>query len=69
MHGDADTAVPPKQSQILYDALKANGVKAELVFVPGVNHIFAGATDAQGKAILDKVFAFLDQTTGTVPAR
>jgi acetyl esterase/lipase len=67
MHGDADTAVPPKQSQILYDALKAKGVKAELVFVPGVNHIFAGATDAQGKMILDKVFAFLDQTTGTKP--
>jgi acetyl esterase/lipase len=68
MHGDADTAVPPKQSQILYDALKAQGVKAELEFVPGANHIFAGATDAQGKMILDKVFAFIDQTTGTRPA-
>ncbi|HTI67036.1 MAG TPA: alpha/beta hydrolase [Caulobacteraceae bacterium] len=65
MHGDADTAVPPKQSQILYDALKAAGVKAELLYVPGVNHIFAGATDAQGAMILDKVFAFLDATTGT----
>jgi acetyl esterase/lipase len=68
MHGDADTAVPPKQSQILYDALKAQGVKAELEFVPGANHIFAGATDAQGRVILDKVFAFIDQTTGARPA-
>jgi acetyl esterase/lipase len=63
MHGDADTAVPPKQSQILYDALTAAGVKAELQFVPGVNHIFAGATDAQGAMILDKVFAFIDAQT------
>lgn len=67
MHGDADTAVPPHQSQLLYDALRAAGVKAELQFVPGVNHIFAGASDAQGKMILDKVYAFLDQTTGTRP--
>ena len=69
MHGDADTAVPPKQSQILYDALEAAGVKAELIYVPGANHIFVGATDAQGKMIMDKVQGFLDQTTGTTRAK
>jgi dipeptidyl aminopeptidase/acylaminoacyl peptidase len=60
-HGTADTAVPPKQSQILYDALIANGVPAQLIFVPGVNHIFVGATDAQYKDIVDKVFKFFDE--------
>jgi acetyl esterase/lipase len=68
MHGSADGTVPPKQSQILYDALQKAGVKSELVFVPGVDHVFSGATDAQGKEVLDKVFAFLDATTGVKPA-
>jgi acetyl esterase/lipase len=69
MHGSADTQVPPKQSQILYDALQKAGVKSQLVFIPGANHVFAGATDAQGKQILDQVFAFLDSTTGTTPSK
>lgn len=60
--------MPPKQSQVLHDALQKAGVKSELVMVPGVDHIFAGATDAQGKEILDKVFAFIDATTGVAPA-
>jgi acetyl esterase/lipase len=60
-HGTADTAVPPKQSQILYDALLAKGVSAQLIFVPGVNHIFVGATDAQYEDIVDKVFKFFDE--------
>lgn len=68
VHGDADKRVPPKQSQILHDALVKAGVKSELVWVPGTDHIFAGATDAKGKEILDKVFAWLDATTGTKPA-
>jgi acetyl esterase/lipase len=68
MQGDADTLVPPKQSQILYDALQKAGVKSELVMVHGVNHIFRGASDAQGKEIYDKVMAFLDATTGVKPA-
>jgi acetyl esterase/lipase len=68
MQGDADTLVPPKQSQMFYDALQKAGVKSELVMVPGVNHIFQGATDAQGKVIFDKVMAFLDATTGVKPA-
>jgi acetyl esterase/lipase len=60
MHGDADTAVPPKQSQILYDALRAKGVPAQLIYVPGANHIFAGATKAQYENALDTVFRFFD---------
>jgi acetyl esterase/lipase len=69
MHGDADTTVPPKQSQILYDALKQAGVKAELVYVPKTNHVFSGATPEQGKEVIDKTFAWLDATTGVHPAQ
>jgi len=68
VHGTADLRVPPKQSQALYDALQKSGVRSELVMVPNVDHIFAGATDAQGKEILDKVFGFIDATTGVAPA-
>ncbi len=69
MHGDADTTVPPQQSQLLHDALTAKGVKSELVPVPGLPHVFVGASEAQGRGILDKVFAFIDTTTGTTPAK
>ena len=39
-HGAADTTVPPKQSQKLYDALKEKNVPAELVLYPGAAHDF-----------------------------
>ena len=39
-HGDADTTVSVKQSQKLYDALKARNVPAELVIYPNVAHDF-----------------------------
>jgi len=69
-HGNADTAVPPKQSQILYDALRAKGVPAQLVSVPGANHMFVGATEAQYKTIVDTVFQFFDEKLGaTSPAK
>lgn len=69
MQGDADTAVPPKQSQILYDALRAKGVSAKLEFEPGENHGFAGATPPQGQQILNTVFTFLDTTLGVKSAK
>ena len=67
MHGDADTTVPPKQSQMLQDALQKAGVKSELVYVPKTNHVFAGATDAQGKEAYDRTVAWLDALTGVKP--
>jgi len=38
LHGTADCSVPHSQSQRLYDALRAAGVKADLRLLPGVGH-------------------------------
>ena len=43
-------------------------MKSELVVVPKTDHVFSGGTDAQGREIMDKVYAFLDATTGVKPA-
>jgi len=64
--GAADGIVPLKQSQKLYDALKAIGVPAELVVYPGVAHSFARPTAAPdpdiNKQAIEKIEAFLDAT-------
>jgi dipeptidyl aminopeptidase/acylaminoacyl peptidase len=39
-HGAADTEVPPKQAQQLYEALKQKGVPAEIAIYPDVGHGF-----------------------------
>lgn len=64
MHGENDTAVAWKQSQIFYDALRAKGIAATLELLPGINHNFAGATEEQRKHILDTTFAFLAERLG-----
>ena len=61
-HGAADTTVPPRQSQKLYDALKAKGVPAELVLYPNVAHDFTlggNAAPAVNAQAMQKVAAFL----------
>jgi acetyl esterase/lipase len=63
-HGTADVTVSPKQSQRLYDALRAAGVPAELVLYPNVAHGFAkvpggGPDEAVNKQALTKVQEFL----------
>jgi acetyl esterase/lipase len=40
LHGEKDTIVPPAQSQMLYDRLKAAGVPATLVMVKNAGHGF-----------------------------
>jgi acetyl esterase/lipase len=64
MHGDSDTAVSYKQSQILYDALRSKGVPARFELVPGVNHNFAQATPEQGQHIMDVAYRFLAEALG-----
>jgi acetyl esterase/lipase len=63
-HGTADVTVSPKQSQKLYDALRAAGVPAELVLYPNVAHGFAkvpggGPDEAVNQQALTKVLEFL----------
>lgn len=41
-HGEQDRLVPPIQSQRLYNALKAKGIKVELMMVPGAGHGILG---------------------------
>lgn len=43
VHGDADGLVPFAQSVQLQTALRAAGADAELVAVPGADHVFVGA--------------------------
>jgi dipeptidyl aminopeptidase/acylaminoacyl peptidase len=43
IHGEADGIVPFTQSVALANALTGAGVSAELVLVPGADHVFLGA--------------------------
>jgi acetyl esterase/lipase len=65
-HGLADDTVSPKQAQRLHDALRAAGVRSELVLYPNVSHGFAkvpegGPDEAINRQALDKVTAWLDR--------
>jgi acetyl esterase/lipase len=64
MHGDADPAIAPQQSQDLFNALRAKGVQAKIKIVPGVGHVFMGASKDQAMDILNTVNEFLDETFG-----
>ena len=59
--GSIDEATPWQQSQIMYDALRARGISAQIEVVKGVNHYFSGATKEQAKQVLDTFFKFLDE--------
>jgi acetyl esterase/lipase len=48
VHGSADRVVPLEQSEQLAAALVSAGGQAELVVVPGADHIFAGHADVDG---------------------
>ncbi|MDE3090642.1 MAG: alpha/beta hydrolase [Chloroflexota bacterium] len=64
LQGDKDTTVPPEQSQILYDRLKAASVPATLVIVKNAGHGFApvGGALSPSRAELTKMIAdFFDK--------
>lgn len=71
IHGDSDKTVPVSQSQNLYDALKAKGVDAELLIIPGVDHSFMGASPEANRAtntmVIARVNAFIDRVVGPSP--
>ena len=68
VHGSTDRQVPVQQSIALDAALKAAGVRSELLVIPDVDHSFIGAspqlTRDASLAALDRSFAFIDQVFG-----
>jgi acetyl esterase/lipase len=59
MHGTLDTAVPWSEGERLAEALRAAGVRADLVAVEGGGHVFQGVDDIGG--LVDTVLDFLDE--------
>jgi dipeptidyl aminopeptidase/acylaminoacyl peptidase len=68
VHGAADRQVPVQQSIALDAALRAAGVRSELLVIPDVDHSFIGktpeATRAASLAALDRSLAFIEQVLG-----
>lgn len=60
MQGTADTLVPPAQAQELYTRLRAVGVRAQLILLPGLGQGFTGASPAELQHLLDVTFDFID---------
>jgi dipeptidyl aminopeptidase/acylaminoacyl peptidase len=67
-HGQEDTWVPHDQSVRLADALRAAGAPVELESVPGADHFFGGATDAEIEAIFGRALDFLARLDTGSPA-
>jgi acetyl esterase/lipase len=68
-HGEQDTWVPHDQSVRLADALRAAGVPVEFESIPGADHFFGGATDAEVEAIFGRAVDFLVRLDADAPAR
>jgi dipeptidyl aminopeptidase/acylaminoacyl peptidase len=58
MHGTADCLVPWQQSQMLFDALVAKGINAQLFILPGAEHGGEEFDEPRNKEIIS---AFLDK--------
>ena len=59
LHGDADTAVPVRQSQRLHEALLAAGARSTFEPVAGYDHMFRGMPDADVDALVGRTTDFL----------
>ena len=68
IHGTADRTVPVTQSRAMIARLKAVGVKAEFIELPGIDHSWIGKTPAETTAAhvkaLQATFDFFDATVG-----
>jgi acetyl esterase/lipase len=56
MHGQADCLVPWQQSQILHDALRANGVRSTLILLPTAEHVDGQFNEPYYDRIVDAFF-------------
>jgi acetyl esterase/lipase len=68
-HGEEDTWVPHDQSVRLAEALRAAGGSVEFQSVPGADHFFGGAADAEVAGIFQRVLDFLAGLEAGSPAR
>ena len=68
-HGEVDTWVPHDQSVRLADALRDAGAPVEFESVPGADHFFGGATDAEVEAIFGRALDFLVRLETGSPSR
>lgn len=66
LHGLSDCLVPWQQSQILHDALEANGLESELILAPGLGH---GSPLFILPQFQREVESFLDRHLKNRPAR
>ena len=57
VHGDQDTRVPTDQSVLLHAALTQAGRQADLFIVPGAQHGFTVAEEAQARPVVDAFLA------------
>ncbi len=60
MHGDADVLVPYRQSVLLHEALREQGVDSTLVVVEGAGHGLGGG-DTPRDVLIRQVIGFFDQ--------
>lgn len=70
IHGALDKTVAASQSQEFHEALRAQGVKSELLIIPDVDHSFVGssAESTRGASLqaLKATIEFFDRTLGKV---
>ena len=59
MHGTADLAVPPRQSERLADALTAVGATVTVDLIPGATHMFPELDDDATLALVKRSVEFL----------
>jgi acetyl esterase/lipase len=66
LHGDADVAVPARQSARLAEALTAAGGSATVELVPGATHMFPELDDDATRAVVDRSVRFLLDAVGAL---
>lgn len=61
IHGTEDSVVPVEQSESIADKLRASGVPAECIAVPGRGHAFDYLHPSVRRELFPKILAFLDK--------
>jgi dipeptidyl aminopeptidase/acylaminoacyl peptidase len=57
VHGELDSRVPTEQSRLMIAALQSAGRRSDLLIVPGAQHGFTAAEEAQARPSVDQFLA------------